>query len=153
MTVRDIQVLYLLPTVLDNYFCVLLRNVMQMCTPTCLLFTIPHIFLLWQKREEEERHQGEEEIKRAEEKRARELYISLEQEQRRSEKDDKEWEEQRKSSVPCLFCLQLFSFPVITSFNSPPLIFTPFTSSSCIYLSLPKYQLQNFGCLFSNLYS
>uniref|UniRef100_A0A673ZFP6 SH2 domain containing 4B n=1 Tax=Salmo trutta TaxID=8032 RepID=A0A673ZFP6_SALTR len=46
-----------------------------------------------EKREEEERQQGEEEIKRAEEKRARELYISLEQEQRRSEKDDKEWED------------------------------------------------------------
>ncbi|XP_035610403.1 SH2 domain-containing protein 4B [Oncorhynchus keta] len=50
------------------------------------------------KREEEERQQGEEEIKRAEEKRARELYISLEQEQRRSEKDDKEWEEQLRRS-------------------------------------------------------
>uniref|UniRef100_A0A673ZH90 SH2 domain containing 4B n=1 Tax=Salmo trutta TaxID=8032 RepID=A0A673ZH90_SALTR len=51
-----------------------------------------------EKREEEERQQGEEEIKRAEEKRARELYISLEQEQRRSEKDDKEWEEQLRRS-------------------------------------------------------
>ncbi|KAL0964518.1 hypothetical protein UPYG_G00324960 [Umbra pygmaea] len=46
------------------------------------------------KREEAERQQGEEEIKHAEERRARELYISLQQEQSTSEKDDKEWEEQ-----------------------------------------------------------
>ncbi|XP_031677723.1 SH2 domain-containing protein 4B [Oncorhynchus kisutch] len=57
-----------------------------------------HIQESLKKREEEERQQGEEEIKRAEEKRARELYISLEQEQRRSEKDDKEWEEQLRRS-------------------------------------------------------
>ncbi|CAB1312767.1 unnamed protein product, partial [Coregonus sp. 'balchen'] len=46
------------------------------------------------KKREEERQQGEEEIKHAEEKRVREMYISLEQEQR-GEKDEKEWEEQR----------------------------------------------------------
>ncbi|XP_030628177.1 SH2 domain-containing protein 4B [Chanos chanos] len=52
------------------------------------------------KQEEEERKRGEEEIRCAEEKRARELYISLEQEQKRSEKDDTEWEEQlRRSKV------------------------------------------------------
>jgi len=58
-----------------------------------------YTFLLPQRREEEERQRGEEEIKRAEEKRARELYLSLEREQRRSEKEDKEWEEQRESSL------------------------------------------------------
>ncbi|CDQ66585.1 unnamed protein product [Oncorhynchus mykiss] len=45
-----------------------------------------------------ERRRRDSKIKRAEEKRARELYISLEQEQRRSEKDDKEWEEQLRRS-------------------------------------------------------
>uniref|UniRef100_A0A8C7N810 SH2 domain containing 4B n=1 Tax=Oncorhynchus kisutch TaxID=8019 RepID=A0A8C7N810_ONCKI len=74
------------------------RQAQQEAKELCLLFSIPHTFLLRQKREEEERQQGEEEIKRAEEKRARELYISLEQEQRRSEKDDKEWEEQLRRS-------------------------------------------------------
>uniref|UniRef100_A0A4W5JLH5 SH2 domain containing 4B n=1 Tax=Hucho hucho TaxID=62062 RepID=A0A4W5JLH5_9TELE len=74
------------------------RQAQQEAKELCLLFPIPHTFLLRQKREEQERQQGEEEIKRAEEKRARELYISLEQEQRRSEKDDKEWEEQLRRS-------------------------------------------------------
>uniref|UniRef100_A0A671T9J0 SH2 domain-containing protein 4B-like n=1 Tax=Sinocyclocheilus anshuiensis TaxID=1608454 RepID=A0A671T9J0_9TELE len=46
------------------------------------------------KQEEEERQREEEEIRRAEEKRAKELYMSLEQEQKKSEQRDKEWEEQ-----------------------------------------------------------
>ncbi|XP_056327053.1 SH2 domain-containing protein 4B [Danio aesculapii] len=45
------------------------------------------------KQEEEERQREEEEIRRAEEKRAKELYMSLEQEQKKSEQRDKEWEE------------------------------------------------------------
>uniref|UniRef100_A0A3P8XH59 SH2 domain-containing protein n=1 Tax=Esox lucius TaxID=8010 RepID=A0A3P8XH59_ESOLU len=51
-----------------------------------------------EKQEEEERQQGEKEIKHAEEKRARELYISLEREHRKSERDDKEWKEQLRRS-------------------------------------------------------
>ncbi|XP_066535248.1 SH2 domain-containing protein 4B [Hoplias malabaricus] len=50
------------------------------------------------KREEEERQKGEEEVRRVEEKRARELYISLEQERKRSEQDNNEWEEQLRRS-------------------------------------------------------
>ncbi|KAM6956560.1 SH2 domain-containing protein 4B-like [Aplochiton taeniatus] len=50
------------------------------------------------KWEGEERQRGEEEIKRAEETRARELYISLEQEHKRSEQEDMEWEEQLQRS-------------------------------------------------------
>ncbi|XP_051945692.1 SH2 domain-containing protein 4B [Xyrauchen texanus] len=46
------------------------------------------------KQEEEERQREEEEIRRAEEQRAKELYMSLEQEQKKSEQCDKEWEEQ-----------------------------------------------------------
>uniref|UniRef100_A0A8C1VQG3 SH2 domain containing 4Ba n=1 Tax=Cyprinus carpio TaxID=7962 RepID=A0A8C1VQG3_CYPCA len=53
---------------------------------------------LSQKQEEEERQREEEEIRRAEEKRAKELYMSLEQEQKRSEQGDKEWEEQLRRS-------------------------------------------------------
>ncbi|XP_048844230.1 SH2 domain-containing protein 4B [Brienomyrus brachyistius] len=52
------------------------------------------------KCEEEERQRGEEEIRRTEERRAKELYISLKQEEKRSERDDKEWQEQlRRSKV------------------------------------------------------
>ncbi|KAI4881933.1 hypothetical protein NFI96_010306 [Prochilodus magdalenae] len=54
--------------------------------------------LCTQKREEEERQKGEEEVRRVEEKRARELYISLEQERKESEQDNKEWEEQLRRS-------------------------------------------------------
>uniref|UniRef100_A0A673JLY7 SH2 domain-containing protein 4B-like n=1 Tax=Sinocyclocheilus rhinocerous TaxID=307959 RepID=A0A673JLY7_9TELE len=50
------------------------------------------------KQEEEEKQREEEEIRRAEEKRAKELYMSLEQEQKRSEQGDKEWEEQLRRS-------------------------------------------------------
>ncbi|XP_048060611.1 SH2 domain-containing protein 4B [Megalobrama amblycephala] len=50
------------------------------------------------KQEEEERQREEEEIRRAEEKRAKELYMSLEQEQKKSEQRDKEWEEQLRRS-------------------------------------------------------
>uniref|UniRef100_A0A673JSU5 SH2 domain-containing protein 4B-like n=1 Tax=Sinocyclocheilus rhinocerous TaxID=307959 RepID=A0A673JSU5_9TELE len=53
---------------------------------------------LTQKQEEEEKQREEEEIRRAEEKRAKELYMSLEQEQKRSEQGDKEWEEQLRRS-------------------------------------------------------
>ncbi|XP_016324673.1 SH2 domain-containing protein 4B-like [Sinocyclocheilus anshuiensis] len=52
------------------------------------------------KCEEEERQRGEEEIRQTEERRAKELYISLKQEEKRSERDDKEWQEQlRRSKV------------------------------------------------------
>ncbi|XP_041939204.1 SH2 domain-containing protein 4B [Alosa sapidissima] len=50
------------------------------------------------KCKEEERQRGEEEIRRAEERRAKELYISLKQEEKRSERDDKEWQEQLRRS-------------------------------------------------------
>ncbi|KAL4613022.1 SH2 domain-containing protein 4B-like [Arapaima gigas] len=46
------------------------------------------------KREEEERRREEEEIRRTEQKRAKELYISLIEEERRSEKDEREWQDQ-----------------------------------------------------------
>uniref|UniRef100_W5KN12 SH2 domain containing 4B n=1 Tax=Astyanax mexicanus TaxID=7994 RepID=W5KN12_ASTMX len=51
-----------------------------------------------QRREEEERQKGEEEVRRVEEKRTRELYISLERERKNSEQDNKEWEEQLRRS-------------------------------------------------------
>ena len=60
--------------------------------------------LCTQKREEEERQIGEEEVRRVEEKRARELYISLEQERKESEQDNKEWEEQ------CEYLFWLYPF-------------------------------------------
>ncbi|KAL6475341.1 hypothetical protein MHYP_G00163810 [Metynnis hypsauchen] len=41
---------------------------------------------------------GEEEIRQTEERRAKELYISLKQEERESERDDKEWQEQLRRS-------------------------------------------------------
>ncbi|KAL0179350.1 hypothetical protein M9458_024792, partial [Cirrhinus mrigala] len=41
---------------------------------------------------------GEEEIRQTEERRAKELYISLKQEEKRSERDDKEWQEQLRRS-------------------------------------------------------
>ncbi|XP_052468269.1 SH2 domain-containing protein 4B-like [Carassius gibelio] len=50
------------------------------------------------KCEEEERQRGEEEIHQTEERRAKELYISLKQEEKRSERDDKEWQEQLQRS-------------------------------------------------------
>ncbi|XP_026795013.3 SH2 domain-containing protein 4B [Pangasianodon hypophthalmus] len=50
------------------------------------------------KREEEERQKGEEEVRCAEEKRVKELYMTLQLEQKQSEKDDKEWEEQLQRS-------------------------------------------------------
>ncbi|XP_056616948.1 SH2 domain-containing protein 4B [Triplophysa dalaica] len=50
------------------------------------------------KEEEEERQKEEEEIRRAEEKRAKELYMSLEQERIKSEQRDREWEEQLRRS-------------------------------------------------------
>ncbi|KAG1927140.1 SH2 domain-containing protein 4B [Pimephales promelas] len=50
------------------------------------------------KQEEEERQREEEEIRRAEEKRAKELYMSLEHEQKKNEQRDKEWEEQLRRS-------------------------------------------------------
>ncbi|XP_052426780.1 SH2 domain-containing protein 4B [Carassius gibelio] len=50
------------------------------------------------KCEEEERLRGEEEIRQTEERRAKELYISLKQEEKRSERDDKEWQEQLRRS-------------------------------------------------------
>ncbi|XP_051958625.1 SH2 domain-containing protein 4B [Xyrauchen texanus] len=50
------------------------------------------------KCEEEERQRGEEEIRQMEERRAKELYISLKQEEKRSERDDKEWQEQLRRS-------------------------------------------------------
>ncbi|KAF5897621.1 SH2 domain-containing protein 4B-like, partial [Clarias magur] len=50
------------------------------------------------KREEEERLKGEEEVRCAEEKRVKELYMSLQQEQKQSEQDDKRWEEQLQRS-------------------------------------------------------
>ncbi|XP_051524076.1 SH2 domain-containing protein 4B [Myxocyprinus asiaticus] len=50
------------------------------------------------KYEEEERQRGEEEIRQMEERRAKELYISLKQEEKRSERDDKEWQEQLQRS-------------------------------------------------------
>ncbi|XP_072559450.1 SH2 domain-containing protein 4B isoform X2 [Paramormyrops kingsleyae] len=50
------------------------------------------------KCEEEERQRGEEEIRRTEKRRAKELYISLKQEEKRSERDDKEWQEQLRRS-------------------------------------------------------
>lgn len=56
-----------------------------MCVNVC-------VFL--QKCKEEERLRGEEEIRQTEERRAKELYISLKQEEKRSERDDKEWQEQ-----------------------------------------------------------
>lgn len=57
-----------------------------------------------QKREEEERQKGEEEVRCAEEKRVKELYMSLQQERKQSEQsDDKEWQEQCK-------CLQAIFF-------------------------------------------
>uniref|UniRef100_A0A672MC10 SH2 domain containing 4B n=1 Tax=Sinocyclocheilus grahami TaxID=75366 RepID=A0A672MC10_SINGR len=49
------------------------------------------------KCEEEERQRGEEEISQTEERRAKELYISLKQEEKRRERDDKEWQEQFQS--------------------------------------------------------
>ncbi|KAL2078041.1 hypothetical protein ACEWY4_025726 [Coilia grayii] len=48
------------------------------------------------KCKEEERQRGEEEIRQTEERRAKELYISLKQEEKRSDRDDKEWQEQLK---------------------------------------------------------
>ncbi|XP_046690774.1 SH2 domain-containing protein 4B [Silurus meridionalis] len=50
------------------------------------------------RREEEERRKGEEEVRCAEEKRVKELFMSLQQEQKQSEHEDKEWEEQRQRS-------------------------------------------------------
>ncbi|KAK7134845.1 hypothetical protein R3I93_018074 [Phoxinus phoxinus] len=50
------------------------------------------------KYEEEERQRGEEEIRQTEERRAKELYISLKHEQKRSERVDKEWQEQLRRS-------------------------------------------------------
>ncbi|XP_059387526.1 SH2 domain-containing protein 4B [Carassius carassius] len=50
------------------------------------------------KCEEVERQRGEEEIRQTEERRAKELYISLKQEEKRSERDDKEWQEQLRRS-------------------------------------------------------
>ncbi|XP_073729252.1 SH2 domain-containing protein 4B [Misgurnus anguillicaudatus] len=50
------------------------------------------------KQEEEERKREEEEIRRAEEERAKELYMSLEQEQSKIEQRDREWEEQLRRS-------------------------------------------------------
>uniref|UniRef100_A0A8C2EBJ6 SH2 domain containing 4Bb n=1 Tax=Cyprinus carpio TaxID=7962 RepID=A0A8C2EBJ6_CYPCA len=50
------------------------------------------------KCEEEERQRGEEEIRQTEERRAKELYISLKQEEKRSKRDDKEWQEQLRRS-------------------------------------------------------
>ncbi|XP_060780572.1 SH2 domain-containing protein 4B [Neoarius graeffei] len=50
------------------------------------------------KREEEEKQKGEEEVRCAEEKRVKELYMSLQQEQKQSEHDDKDWEEQLQRS-------------------------------------------------------
>ncbi|KAJ8365160.1 hypothetical protein SKAU_G00139910 [Synaphobranchus kaupii] len=50
------------------------------------------------KCKEEERQRGEEEVRRTVERRAKELYISLRQEERRSEREDKEWEEQLRRS-------------------------------------------------------
>lgn len=47
-----------------------------------------------QECEEEERKRGEEEIRRTEERRAKELYISLKHEEKRNDRDDKEWQEQ-----------------------------------------------------------
>lgn len=50
-----------------------------------------------QKREDEERQKGEEEVRCAEEKRVKELYMMLQQEQKKqSEHADQEWEEQRE---------------------------------------------------------
>lgn len=60
---------------------------------------------LTQKQEEEERQREEEEIRRAEEKRAKELYMSLEQEQKKSEQRDKEWEEQCKWRCYIFICI------------------------------------------------
>lgn len=56
-----------------------------------------------QKREEEERQKGEEEVRCAEEKRVKELYMSLQQEQKQSEDDDKEWQEQCKYLLANIF--------------------------------------------------
>ncbi|XP_039628949.1 SH2 domain-containing protein 4B [Polypterus senegalus] len=52
------------------------------------------------KREEEERQHGEEEIRLTEEKRAKELYISLKQQHddRQNDREDKEWQEQLRKS-------------------------------------------------------
>ncbi|KAG7325079.1 hypothetical protein KOW79_011395 [Hemibagrus wyckioides] len=50
------------------------------------------------KCEQEERQRGEEEIRQTEERRAKELFISLKQEEKRSERDDKEWQEQLRRS-------------------------------------------------------
>ncbi|KAI5623289.1 SH2 domain-containing protein 4B-like [Silurus asotus] len=50
------------------------------------------------KFEQEERQRGEEEIRQAEERRAKELFISLQLEEKRSERDDKEWQEQLRRS-------------------------------------------------------
>ncbi|XP_064177417.1 SH2 domain-containing protein 4B [Anguilla rostrata] len=50
------------------------------------------------KCKEEERQRGEEEVRRTEERRAKELYISLRQEDRRSETEDKERQEQLQRS-------------------------------------------------------
>ncbi|XP_060794981.1 SH2 domain-containing protein 4B [Neoarius graeffei] len=50
------------------------------------------------KCEQEERQRGEEEIRQAEERRTKELFISLKQEEKRSERDDKEWQEQLRRS-------------------------------------------------------
>uniref|UniRef100_A0A671NJ18 SH2 domain containing 4Bb n=1 Tax=Sinocyclocheilus anshuiensis TaxID=1608454 RepID=A0A671NJ18_9TELE len=53
-----------------------------------------------QREAQELRQRGEEEIRQTEERRAKELYISLKQEEKRSERDDKEWQEQlRRSKV------------------------------------------------------
>uniref|UniRef100_A0A4W4EFQ0 SH2 domain-containing protein n=1 Tax=Electrophorus electricus TaxID=8005 RepID=A0A4W4EFQ0_ELEEL len=50
------------------------------------------------KREEEERQRGEEEIRQTEERRAKELYMSLKQEEKGRERDDREWQEQLRRS-------------------------------------------------------
>ncbi|XP_063076968.1 SH2 domain-containing protein 4B [Engraulis encrasicolus] len=50
------------------------------------------------KCKEAERQRGEEEIRQREERRAKELYICLKQEDKRSDRDDKEWQEQLKRS-------------------------------------------------------
>lgn len=56
-----------------------------------------------QKREEEERLKGEQEVRCAEEKRVKELYMSLQQEQKQSEQDDKRWEEQREYLLASIY--------------------------------------------------
>lgn len=64
--------------------------------------TCNSVSVMFQRKEEEERKRGEEQIRLQEEQRARELYWTLKQAQLHchpSEKEEREWEEQCESSL------------------------------------------------------